>query len=65
MTATLLGSVTDASGAVVPNATVTATQTGTGIARATTTNRKVYTVRICHQERTALRWKPPGSEGGA
>jgi len=36
--ATLLGTVTDASGAVVPNAKVTITETQTGIAHATQTN---------------------------
>jgi hypothetical protein len=36
-TATLFGTITDATGAVVPNATVTATQTDTNFARMTTT----------------------------
>jgi hypothetical protein len=36
--ATLLGTITDASGAVVSNAKVTATETSTGIARSATTN---------------------------
>jgi hypothetical protein len=35
---TLLGTLTDPSGAVVPNAKVTATETGTGVARVTQTN---------------------------
>lgn len=38
VTATLTGNVRDASGAIVPNATVTATQGSTGLARATTTS---------------------------
>ena len=37
-TGTVAGSVTDPSGAVVPGATVTLTDTATNIARATTTN---------------------------
>ncbi len=37
-TAQLTGTVTDASGAVVPNAKVTATETATGVARSSTTN---------------------------
>src|SRR6185436_16208545 len=36
--ATLLGSVTDASGAIVPGAKVTITEVNTGISRSTTTN---------------------------
>ena len=34
----IVGTVTDTSGAVIPNATVTATNTGTGISNSTTTN---------------------------
>ena len=38
VTGTLLGTVTDPTGAVVQNAKVTATQTGTNVARETTSN---------------------------
>ncbi len=40
VTATLLGSVTDASGAVVPNAKVTATEVNTKISRSVSTNQE-------------------------
>ncbi len=44
-TGTILGTVTDSSGAVVPNATVTITNTGTGVAhRATTSSSGDYSV---------------------
>jgi hypothetical protein len=39
-TATLIGTVTDQSGAVVPNANVTATETNTGVARRAVTNQE-------------------------
>ena len=38
VTATLTGTVTDASGATVPQATVTATETTTGVSRSTVTS---------------------------
>ena len=45
VTATLTGSVNDSSGAVVPDATVLATETSTGVARTTTTSAEgVYTL---------------------
>jgi hypothetical protein len=45
VTATLLGTVTDASGATVPNAEVTATETSTGVSRRTVTNTEgIYTI---------------------
>lgn len=52
VTATLLGSVTDSSGSVVPNTAVVATENGTGIARQTRTNEEgLYTIP----------YLPPGS----
>ncbi len=45
VTATLLGTVTDASGASVPGASVTATDTGTGVSRKASTNQEgIYTL---------------------
>lgn len=45
ITGTLLGTVTDSSGAVVPSATVIATEVATGVARRTETNQEgIYTV---------------------
>src|SRR5262249_36511340 len=45
VSATLIGTVTDSSGATVPNATVTVTETQTGVSRKTnTTSDGVYTV---------------------
>jgi hypothetical protein len=43
--ASITGIITDASGGVIPNATVTATNTATGVARSVTTNEAgVYTI---------------------
>lgn len=45
VTATLLGAVSDSSGAVVPNAAVSATETATGVTRKTTSNPEgIYTI---------------------
>src|SRR5262249_13901609 len=45
VSATLIGSITDSSGATIPNATVTVTETQTGVSRKTTTSSDgVYTV---------------------
>src|SRR5205807_1454779 len=45
VTATLTGTVTDSTGASVPNAAVTATQISTGVARSTKTNEEgVYSI---------------------
>src|SRR5438034_11403472 len=45
VSATLIGTVTDSSGAIVPNAIVTVTETQTGVSRKTsTTSDGVYTV---------------------
>jgi hypothetical protein len=45
VSATLTGTVTDSSGAVVPEATVTATETNTGVTRTTTSSAEgVYTI---------------------
>src|SRR5437667_2013428 len=45
VSATLIGTVTDSSGATVPNATVTVVETQTGVSRKTrTTSDGVYTV---------------------
>ena len=46
-TGALVGTVTDSTGAVVPNVTVTATDAGTGQARTTTTGRTVPTSLAC------------------
>src|SRR5216684_8189906 len=45
VSATLIGTITDSSGATIPNATVTVTETQTGVSRKTTTTSDgVYTV---------------------
>jgi hypothetical protein len=45
VTATLLGTVTDSSGAVVPNAAITVTETSTNVARKAITNQEgIYTI---------------------
>src|SRR6266851_2955802 len=45
VSATLIGTVTDSSGATIPNATVTVTETQTGVSRKTaTTSDGVYTI---------------------
>ena len=54
VSATLIGTVTDSSGATVPNATVTVTETQTGVSRKTsTTSDGVYTVPYLGQACTA------------
>ena len=45
VTATLLGTITDTSGAVVPDATITATEVATSVARRTVSNQEgIYTI---------------------
>ena len=57
-TAQISGTVTDASGAVLPGVTVTATQTDTGFTRTTVTNETdCMCWRACRSVRTS--WKRP------
>jgi hypothetical protein len=46
-TGALIGTITDSTGAVVPNATVTATSVDTGQARTSTTGSDAVTSSIC------------------
>ena len=55
--ATLLGTVTDSSGASVPNANVTLTETNTNISRTALTNESGnYSLPICLRAITPSRW---------
>lgn len=61
VTATLLGNVTDTSGAVMPNASVTVTEVRTGVTRtAQTTGQGIYTVPYLNPGTYRLEIEAPG-----
>jgi hypothetical protein len=61
ITATIVGTVTDSSGAVIANAAVTATDVQTGVVTATRTNQEgIYTIRFLQIGRYTVAVEAPG-----